>query len=178
MNNIDLEIFHKRIKSSIKIAGSYIGNKRFGQLVRSCRLKPLTVFSNSFKPSQLEYEWADEFGNIVRLQDNKVIPKLEKTKLNTQISTDLFYGLDLLHTIDISKAVIIFNDYVLLYGEDEYFRCFTNNKIRVSPLSVGIDNLLIVMNYIGAKYKSYEDIFMIYALDEVKIKETIKEEYK
>jgi hypothetical protein len=156
VKNIDLETFYSRARTSLEIASSYVGNKAFKKLVVSCRLKPITIFDDSFRAGRLEYWWVDEFGNSLLLADNKIkiVKNDQNIKINTKISTDLFYGKSILATSRISKSIALSGDHLVFYGNDEYFRCFdVTNGEKISPLEIDINELIDVQRGLGGSYR-------------------------
>jgi hypothetical protein len=182
MKSIDLETLYSKIKKSIQITSTYLNEPLFPQLVKSCRLKPYSIFtgfSSKIQVNKLEYHWVDEFGGSLFVEKNNISHiKLDDQSLKTatQISTDLFYGNSVSQILTKSKAVIFSADHFLFYGQDEYFRCFEmgKNNIRRSPLVSGLKNLLEVSECINQKIK-YGNDYALYSLPNPKIEELVKE---
>lgn len=180
MKNIDLETFYGRAKTSLKIASSYIGNKRLAQMITSCRLKPITVFDNTFKDGRLEIWWVDEFGNSMLLKSNECVVVLNDSdiKANTQISTDLFGGRYILDVAKISKCVALASESLLFYGNDEYFRCFNKHSgKKISPLEVDPKLISEILEHVGHKYKDGKPDYIIYGLPNTEVETILKKEY-
>lgn len=160
MKNVDLEKFYSNANTAIEIAAAYIGQPALKKLIISCRLKPITIFSNTFKPNELECWWVDEFGNSIILEKNqiRVVKQDSNIRHNTQISTDLFFGRSIVETLKISRGVTLRGDFLIFYGEDEYFRCFnkTNGK-KISPLEIEIDELIDIQRNVHSRYKLPND---------------------
>lgn len=176
MQNIDLESFHSKIKTTIEVASSFIGTPVFKQLVSSCRLKPEGTFKTPIKLTWPCYLWVDEFGNSLNIK-NFTVKKTVDQKNN--ISTDLFGCRSVISTMRDSKAVVLTTNCMLFYGHDEYFRCFSiSGAARISPLEIGLNNLIVIMQNINSKYKSLDDNdVIIHALPNSKIESMIEKEY-
>jgi len=164
LNNTDLENLYVKIDGSISLVAAFTQDDSFIKIIRSCRLKPYSVFTKDFKPgTRLENHWVDEFGNS--LQFEKTVPRilLNDTKIseNTKISTDLFHGASINTTADNSSDAFIVSgkffdkDFyiVAFYGQDEYLRAFIYNKrwTRISPLLLGLNTLRELFRSVGKR---------------------------
>lgn len=179
MRNIDIETLYGKIKPAIETACSYIGNKDLDKLIISCRLKPISCFDNKCKNKSLIVWWVDEFGNSMMLVDNKIstILRDKNIKHNTQISTDLFCCRSIIDTMAISKSLVLVDDVIMFYGQDEYFRCFNkNNCARVSALEIDTDTIFEILYFINYKHKK-TDKFIIYKLPNSEIETILRKEY-
>jgi hypothetical protein len=180
VKNIDLETFYGRAKTTLEIACSYVGDSSLNKLITSCRLKPMTVFDGTFKGGRLETWWADEFGNSLFLTGNKpsVVKSDPSIKMDTKISTDLFYGRSILGTAKISKSVILAGEFLAFYGHDEYFRCFNkDNGLKVSALEMGPHLISKILEGIGYKFKDGRPDYLIYGLPNADVETFMKKEY-
>lgn len=161
MYNLDLENLYSRINGHILLIGSYIQNPTITSIIRSCRLKPYSIFKGEFKAgTRFENHWVDEFGNSLKFNGTNPHILVGDTEIvsSTKISTDLFFGNSINKTIENSKFIFIANGkyisediYILaLYGQDEYFRTFIYNRewFRISPLLLGINTLLELYKHI------------------------------
>lgn len=164
MHNIDLENLYNRIEGHILLAGAYIQNPILVKIIKSCRLKPYSIFTGDFKPgTRFEKHWVDEFGNSLKFVGTETHIVLSDTEImdKTKVSTDLFFGNSIKTTAENSKfALIASGKYfdeklylVALYGQDEYFRAFVHNKkwSRISPLLLGMNTLHELHKYIGSQ---------------------------
>lgn len=179
MKNIDIETFHKRIRNTIDIASSYIGNKKLNKLIISCRLKPKSLFDDLFKPNKLELVWLDEFDNELVLEKNQAtIRKIVENRKNPDMnkSTDLFRFRSLLDALEDSKGICISDSNIIFVGRDEYLRCFSLDGKRKSPLEFGLDNLFDLLGNINVRERDLGKI-IIYSLPNQKIKEMIEREF-
>lgn len=146
MKNIDLEKFYQKIDKSILLVSAFIGNKILENIIRSCRLKPYSLFSETMgQRTNLERHWVDEYGNSLTIDDTKIKIVLNDLTIekNTEISTDLFWGRNITYFVDTGKKVYICDDIISMYGEDEYLRSFVFEErwVSISPLILGMNNL-------------------------------------
>lgn len=157
MRNLDLETIYKRIKKTIDLSSSYSKNTYMKDIIKYCRLKPYSLLHSELTSKyKVEQHWIDEFGNSLYIDINNSYIVFGDVKEEI-ISSDLFYGLDINHTIDISThVVLIYNTlasikslhWIYLIGADKYIRCFDKYSIfeRASPLSAGIELLCKVFD--------------------------------
>lgn len=159
MKNLDLETIHSRINKTISISSAYSKNIYMKNIIKYCRLRPYSIFDNDItKKYKLETHWIDEFGNSLYLEKNNSNIVFNDVKQNV-ISSDLFYGLDIKNTIDISSYAFVSHSTLTkniqttcLIGKDRYLRCFNNLKSeKISPLYLGIENLCMIFENYGIK---------------------------
>jgi hypothetical protein len=162
MRNLDLETIYKRIKKTIDISSSYSKNIYMKDILKYCRLKPYSLLNNELTSKyKVEQRWIDEFGNSLYIKNSNSHIVFEDVKEKI-ISSDLFYGLDINHTIEISAHAVLIYDtlssikslhWIYLIGSDKYIRCFKQHPTceRVSPLSAGIDILCNILDVNGIK---------------------------
>lgn len=164
MYNIDLENLYSRIDGHILLASAYIQNPVLIKIIKSCRLKPYSIFTGDFKAgTRFEKHWVDEFGNSLKFDGTEPHIVLSDPELmnKTKISTDLFFG-NSVNTVskDSKFALIAKGKYfgeelylVAFYGQDEYFRVFIHNGkwSRISPLLLGMNTLNELHKYIGSQ---------------------------
>ncbi len=147
MRNLSLEQFYKRISNKINLIGGYIEDKSICSIIRSCRLKPRSVFTDTFNfATTLEPDWIDEFGNTLVIKKKKA--KLEfNYRASHNITTDIFKNEKVEFIVEHSKYACVGlypetqNFILLLMGSDNYFRCYQyiGGDIKiVSPLVVGL----------------------------------------
>lgn len=145
MHNISLEQFYKRINRQIAIVGAYTGNEYLPQIIKACRLKPITAFSRYFTTrSILERTWIDEFGNLLEIK--KKTPQIKFGAVQTpQITTDIYRNASIEFIVTRSKFVCFgwYNDnwIIVLWGSDNYWRAWRyvdNQLIICSPLTIGM----------------------------------------
>lgn len=154
MHNSDLENLYVKINGHILLLGSYTQDNSIVKIIKSCRLKPYSIFTNDFHPgTRFEKHWVDEFGNSLKFKSTVPHIILGDLKLvdNTKISTDLFFGNSIKTISKNSKFAIIASGkhfdrdifFAAFYGQDEYIRAFIFNKkwLRASPLLLGINTL-------------------------------------
>lgn len=179
MRNIDLEKFYSKSKETLKVIAAFMGSGILSKLIIACRLKPITIFSKTFKDGRLEYWWVDEFGNSLKLNNREysVIINDKNISYNTKISTDLFCCNSLIDIMEKSKSLLISDKHLLFYGHDEYFRCFDLSGNKISPLEIGIDNLFMFLNNIYAKYKKFDNGNEVYSLPNIEMGNMLKKEY-
>lgn len=149
MRTIGLDQFYKRIEKRIALFGGYTEYPLIKEVIKSCRLKPLSVYSNSFRMRDviLEREWVDEFGDKSVGLFRKAPVVKECSRAIPLISTDIFQNEKPRFIVDHSKYAYIgkygkSSDFtLLLMGLDNYVRCYTY-KDRVfsisSPLNAGL----------------------------------------
>ena len=178
MRSVDLETFHRRIKNSIQIASDYVNEPLFGHLVRACRLKPHSVFTGQFQKNTLEYCWIDEFGYCLDLSSNRTLAiKQSPTSNTTQIGTDLWFGLGTKALLPISKVAILHPSWLLLYGKDEYLRCFNlETRNKASPLECGVELIIELLRNMDRKTWIVKEDWMLYRLPNAEIEQLISKE--
>lgn len=152
MHNVDIEKLYSKINGRILLVMDYWQDPYLKNIIRSCRLKPYSVFINGIeRETKLEAHWVDEFGNSLKLgKPHQVI--LNDTSVDgTKTSSDLFFGCSINETIKNTKAVFLSEakymnkDIVVaaLYCNDEYLRAyyFADGWLRLSPLLLGLSTL-------------------------------------
>lgn len=156
MRNISLNQFYKKIKNKIALVGGYIEDKSICHIIKSCRLKPITIFSNHFSfDTSLETIWVDEeSSHIIEIKKKKA--KIQPCTASVpHISTDLFKNETNEFIINHSKFACIglfpdtTNFILLLMGTDNYFRCYDCVDDTVTyrtPLIVGLKILKHCVN--------------------------------
>lgn len=163
-NNIDIEKLYSKINSRILLASTYYEEPLLVEIIKGCRLKPLSVFDKNFKyRTILENVWIDEFGNSLRFENSSKKIYLNDTSLNEKhkISSDLFLGNSISKCIEFSSDAIIitgehFGDPITLvcfHGKDEYLRAymFIGEWIKTSPLLLGLNTLRLLYKHLGKK---------------------------
>lgn len=146
MYNISLEQFYKRINGKINLVSGYLQDKSYKFIIKSCRLKPTTVFSNQFSfQTSLENEWVDEFGNSLQIENRKARIALYSKKYNC-ITTDLYRYENINTILKLSRLACVGlrqngDSCLLCLGLDNYFRCFfiDENIKTISPLVIGLE---------------------------------------
>lgn len=179
MANLDLETFHLNKKQAMENSSAFVGSKRLKELIISCRLKPYTSFTVKFKNRKLQKHWVDEFGNSIYLSNGKVKTAIKdrKIKKNTNTSSDLFFLRPMVEILDLSQAIVFCPNHILFYGKDEYFRCYSYDGERASPLSVGAEEIMLLLANIDMMFKKIGNDFVIYQLPNNEIKIMIQKEY-
>jgi hypothetical protein len=163
---------------ALEIAEAFVGSKVLKRLIISCRLKPYSLFERRFRRAKLEKLWVDEFGNSLSLSPGRIETDIENPRIkNTTIGTDLFLCRSIERTMNESASVVVSDNYFLFYGKDEYFRCFSIDGKRCSPLELGGENISMFMNYIQSKKKTFGQSFTLYSLPNKNIETIIKEGY-
>src|SRR5258708_1755722 len=165
MNTIDLENLYVKIRGRISLIGSYIQNENIVDVIKSCRLKPYSIFVGEFKPgTRLEDHWVDEFGNSLKIKDKIPTILLNDPCIseNTKISSDLFYGSAINNIAETSKSIFLaqgkyIGSYfclVAVYCSDEYYRVFAYNGKwnRISPLLLGVNTHYELLKHMGKHY--------------------------
>lgn len=147
MRNLSLEQVYKRINKKILIVGGYTEDKSIINIIKSCRLKPISIFNGNFNPNNaLETIWVDEFDNNIEIKNKKA-----KINLNTrqiqQTTTDIFKNETISFIVEHSSLACVGlypdsqNFILLLKGTDNYLRSYTyldNQLLICSPLFVGL----------------------------------------
>lgn len=161
MRNLSLEQFYKRINKKIALLAGYLEDKTITTIVRSCRLKPIKSFSDSFDFSTcLEEQWVDEFNNLIEIKNKKVKLRWSATDVN-KTTTDIYRNASIDFIVSHSKSALIGlypgneNFILLLLGTDNYWRCYNyiDNQLSIcSPLHVGIKTLRYMVNCKVGKY--------------------------
>ena len=164
MYSTDLESLYTKIDGHILLIAAYTQDQSLIKIIRSCRLKPYSVFTKDFQPgTRFERHWVDEFGNSLQFEGATPRILLNNTQIseNTKISTDLFYGASINTTAENSKFAFIVGgkhfekDFyiVAFYGQDEYLRAFVYNKkwTRISPLLLGLNTLRELFRNVGKR---------------------------
>lgn len=146
MRNVDLEKFYGKIDGSIKLIAAWSEDKTLEQIIRSCRLKPYSLFTRMEYGTNLEKHWVDEYGNslIVEEKNVQIVSNDLSIEKDTRISTDLFYGRNIEYFIETGKSALITYNIVSIYGDDQYLRSFVFDEqrwVNISPLMIGIDVL-------------------------------------
>jgi len=142
-----LEQFNKKIAKKILLVGAYTNNKFLPNIIKNCRLKPETVFSQTFNSkSGLETKWVDEFADKYLEIKNKKIKIQNQQHKFPNVSTDIFKNETINFIIEHSQSICIglipesTNFILLSRGTDNYFRCYINENDQlniISPLTVG-----------------------------------------
>jgi hypothetical protein len=152
---------------SIELTESFTEIKNFSFIIKACRLKPQSFLNTEKNVVKLYRWWYDDFGNSLKL-DTKV-PKIIYNDLNLDRSriftTDLYYGLPISKITKFSKLTYICagkdeDNYkecglITFLGDDNYLRSYSlidNEYEQVSPLTLGIDNLMFIANNKNVKY--------------------------
>lgn len=161
MHNSDLEKLYTKINGSINLASAFTGNEYLIKIIKSCRLKPYSIFTETFKPgTRLENHWVDEFGNSLKFENKLYKILMDDPSLldSTKISTDLFGCNSINKIAKESKTALItrckHNEkdicFAAFYGQDEYLRAFMfyNKWNRISPLLLGMNTLQTFFNKI------------------------------
>ena len=149
MRSLSLEQFYKRIKNKIAIVGGYIEDKSICSIIKSCRLKPITVFTEHFDfKTLLEPVWIGEDRNIaieIKKKKAKVITLLQN-EVHSMV-TDIFKNETVKFIVEHSSYACIGlypdtkNFILLLMGTDNYFRCYEciDDRVKIiTPLIVGL----------------------------------------
>jgi hypothetical protein len=150
----------------LAVAQGYTELEFLSKIIQACRLKPLPLLIGDKYKLQLYREWIDEFKNSLHLLKKKrteiVYNDLEIPHV---ISSDLYYGLDLIKIAKISKItyLIIGHDedlgqpYIIItfLGIDGYLRSYLNMYGEwhiISPLFLGIVRLQEIFRKLDIKY--------------------------
>lgn len=178
MNSTDLENLYIKIDGHIRLVGAYTQNDNLVKIIKSCRLKPYSIFTNDFQPgTRFEKHWVDEFGNSLKFKNSDPYIVFNDTQImeNTKIGTDLFFGRSVRTTAQSSNfALVVSGNFldknlymVALYGKDEYLRVFIHDGEwrKISPLTLGLKTLQQLFNNLGSLWvneldKDKLDIFL------------------
>lgn len=172
MKSQSLDLLYVDLDRHIRLVESYTEVEGLAFVLRAARLKPHTfLFEKREDNLVLYYKWCDEFGNLLRINNDKSIDilngdlSLSKGKI---ICTDLYAGLTLDKIAKISKLVHVcfgttelLDNFVFLtfLGLDNYLRCFFYHEEwqMVSPLMLGINNLLFIAKHRDAQYYTHRE---------------------
>lgn len=180
MRNVSLEQFYKKINKQIAIAGAYTENIYLPQIIKGCRLKPITIFSKYFTPTSiLERCWIDEFNNILEIK--KKIPQVKfNAGMTSQITTDIYRNETANFISERSKLACVglyknTADFILLlWGTDNYWRAYTyhDNQLSIcSPLTGGIKVLQSCLRWQTKSFKKMKsELKTLHDVDWVMIK--------
>ena len=169
MRVYNTDYLHCKLSKQIKLAESYTEIKGLDFVIKSCRLKPYDYLFLKKSPNIVLYKWwIDEFGNSFIIDDDKKIKiifndlRLNRKKITC---TDLYNGLSINKISKISKLVYVYSgkeedlntEFAIIgfLGIDNYLRCFTNlygQWLHISPLYLGLNNLLELSNNLDIKY--------------------------
>lgn len=168
MKTPSLERFHFNIDRSIRLVESYAEIKELPFILKSCRMKPYSIFYDKELPRLKLYRyWFDEFGNSLYITKRKRIKLIYNDLLLRRkdiICTDLYYGLSLNKLVKISKLLHIVigknednqNYYLMItfYGIDGYLRSYLYDGEwkQVSPFMLGMKRLKNIYKYVDIKY--------------------------
>lgn len=169
MRNYSIDTLHYKLRRHILLVKSFTEKPYMEWLIRSCRLKPYDfIFNERNKTLKLFNLWFDEFGNTLEILKNKNIKIIfNNLKINKQkvICTDLYYNLSLEKIKKISKLLMIIKAkdidlhkecYMACFlGIDNYLRCYIYENdmwTKISPLSIGINNLKLLYQHLDIKY--------------------------
>lgn len=191
MHNFSLDQYHRRIHKKIEMVGAFLEDPYLPKIIRSCRLKPITVFFNDYSPKKLlESIWVDELGAYLLNIEKKNIQVRENKIEIPKHCTDIFRHESISFLVTHSKFACVgllpeTDCFVLLLGgTDNYFRCYThfNKSLKIaSPLIIGLkllkrcvrfkkkENKTIRIQNIKSERKEFEDIkWFIVALPRVR----------
>jgi hypothetical protein len=169
MRSPSLDKFYTQIDKHILLAQSYTEIKDLFFIIKSCRLKPNNYIWGDRSSKLILYrDWFDEFGNSLKIQNNKRIKivlndlDLDRTKI---VITDLYQGLSIDKVTRISKLCYIcagieedFNEecaIITFLGIDNYLRSFVylyDEWTSISPLVLGMKNLKFLAHNRDVKY--------------------------
>lgn len=148
MHNFSLDQYYRRINKKIEVVGAHLEDSLLPPLIRRCRLKPITVFSDTYNPEKVyENVWVDEFGqyilaidkNTIRITDNDIPIPTHCTDIYRNETIDFLVKHSKFACVGLFPEADHF--ILLLGGTDKYFRCYThfNNEFKiVSPLMIGL----------------------------------------
>src|SRR5579859_7219216 len=175
--NLSIEELYLTCHKHILLVKSYTEITQLPFIIKGCRLKP---FDNSFlykKRTTLLRHWVDEFGNSLKIINKDLLLVLNDLSVDRKefICTDLYYGFSLKQIFKISKLAHFFigfdedlrQEFLFLtfLGFDNYLRSFMlmyGEWQQVSPLLLGIDNLLEFSDNIDVKYFMKINIYKNY----------------
>jgi hypothetical protein len=155
LKNIDIETFHKKIEKKITTFGGHARNsRRMLNIVKSCRLKPYSIFGDFSFNEGIDKHWIDEYNNSLVLGSNGLEVVYDDVRLKNCIitTTDLFYGRSITDTIKDSKLMLFLvgtKPAIVSYGLDEYYRSYSFNMGRwekVSPLIIGMEMINVLID--------------------------------
>lgn len=154
MKNISYSELIKRIQKNINLVCAYLQDDSFDFIIKSCRLKPISIFNKQFnKNFKLDNIWFDEFGNSLVIKNNEchILYDDSDLKLKKIISTDLFSGRNLKEISKISNLIYIFysdnKSCISLMDEEGYLRTFIHEKnewMQSSSLILGLNTLKLI----------------------------------
>lgn len=169
MKSPSLDSFYQKIEKKILLAQAYTEIKELSFIIKSCRLKPYSyVFEDRENKITLHKWWFDEFGNSLKILDNKKIKiiyndlSLDREKITC---TDLYFNLEIPKILKMSKLAYIAtgkeedfyqDSYMLNFlGMDNYWRSYLylyDEWIQVSPLLLKLNTLQFITKKRELKY--------------------------
>lgn len=169
MRSPSIEWLHAKLDKQIKLAQGYTEIPELAFIIEACRLKPYDyIFEQRTNKVILYKWWFDEFGNSLNITKHKKLSiTTNDLKLNAKeiVSTDLYFGLSVDKVIKMSKLIhiIVGKDedllqdccFLTLVGIDNHLRTYLywyGEWQQVSPLLIGIKNLILIANHLDIKY--------------------------
>ena len=129
IKNTSYKDFVNKIERHIKIISGYLEDNLYFNIIKGCRLKPISVFSKNFSyKSFFENIWIDEFGNTLNIKEKTITENDTNYKFKL-IKTDLWFGRDIIEILDHSAVAYV------CVG-------ITNNKKTYEVLCLGLDYFL------------------------------------
>jgi hypothetical protein len=153
MRNVSYEQLLKQIQKNINLVCAYLQDNNFDFIIKSCRLKPISIFEKKFNNNlKLDNVWFDEFGNTIHITNNTAtIVYKDKGLKDKIISSDMLIGRNIKEISKSSNIIYIFYSdnfsCVSFLGNDSYLRTFLyeNNKwIPTSSLILGLNTLRLI----------------------------------
>ena len=168
MKSPSIETIYAQFNKHILLAQSYCEIKELSFIIKSCRFKPYSfIFENKNSKLQLHNWWFDEYGNSLKITNDKNIKLIFNDlnlKYNRIISTDLYYGLSIDKVVKFSKLAYLclgkdedtLEDYCMisLLGIDNYLRTYVyiyGEWNQVPSILLGINNLKSMSRYLKSK---------------------------
>jgi len=168
MKTPSLERFYFNIDRAIRLAQSYSEIKELMFILKSCRMKPYSIFYEKEIPRlKLYRHWFDEFGNSLYITKRKRIKTVYNDLLLRKreiVCTDLYYGLSLDKIVKLSKIIHLVigknedtHEYYLMitfYGIDGYLRSYLYDGEwkQASPFMLGMKRLKNIHKHSDVKY--------------------------
>ena len=163
LRNITLQQFYKHLNPKISLIAGYIEQPQLKWIIKSCRLKPISLFEPYFKyEPELEYNWFDEWGNILTI--DKKIPSIKYDSFKRDIiSTDIYRNESIMFFIKRSKLAYIRvrerSITVILLVNDGYLRAWKYSKEKWNPTSPLIEGLEVLNTiHSNLNIKSYKKL--------------------
>jgi len=143
IKNTSYKDFVDKINRQLKIVSGYLEDNLYFNLIKGCRLKPVSVFSKNFSYNpKFENIWIDEFGNTLNIKEKSIVENDKNYKFDL-IKTDLWFNRDVIDILQNSLVAYVCLGYknntktyeILCLGIDYFLRGFiiSSNESKIYP---------------------------------------------